>query len=346
MDNFSSLLEKIVLKKDLTTKESFAMMREIFSGMLSPAQIGGFLTALRSKGESADEIAGFVRAMRDSMTKVTASATVVVDTCGTGGDGKGTFNISTAAAFVVAGAGIVVAKHGNRSISSQCGSADVLTAAGIKVDMTKETAERCLNEIGITFLFAPLYHPSMKNVAFVRKELGIRTVFNLLGPLANPASANAQVIGVPRKELVPLIAKVLQKVNSGKKFSGIVVHNSGYDEIVLNGKCVCAEIKNGKVRAFEISAKSFGLKRPQSDALKGGTAEENAGALKAILSIDSHPLKDVVIANAALAIYCAGQLSSHQNETLLDAVERAKKSLASGAALEKLNALVERSQRN
>jgi anthranilate phosphoribosyltransferase len=299
--------------------------------------------------------------MREVMQKISARFPVVVDTCGTGGDGKQTFNISTAAAFVAAGAGLSVAKHGNRSISSRCGSADVLEALGVKTDMSKETAERCLNTIGMTFLFAPLYHPAMKHVAGIRKELGIRTIFNLLGPLLNPASANAQVIGVPRKELIPLISKVLQKLNHGKPSCAMVVHESGHDELVLSGKADGAEIFKNKIRAVSLTPKTFGLKKIRSSLLNGGDAAQNAQILKDLLTRYDHPLRDIVVANAALAMVCAqrvqglvgaGFMPASQvlgnapikgaaTRSIKDAVQLARESILSGAALKKLNDLAE-----
>lgn len=348
MHSFPILIEKLLAKTTLSTDESFFAMREILLGKILPTQVASFLTALRSKGESVDEIVGFVRAMRESMSTISCSASVVVDTCGTGGDIKGTFNISTAAAFVVAGAGLAVAKHGNRSVSSQCGSADVLESAGVKIDMSKEIAERCLNEIGITFLFAPLYHPAMKNVAPIRKELGIRTVFNLLGPLVNPAHANVQVIGMPKKELVPLMGKVLLKLSDHKKYCATVIHESGYDEVVLLGKCYSADVLNHKMRLFTLTPKNFGMKKSKSELLKGSDAFANANLLRAILSGQNRDLDDVVIANASLALFCAEKLlrSPIKRESFTNAVKKARESLQSGAAMEKLNQLVEWSHKN
>src|SRR3989344_3068610 len=223
MNHFSSLIEQLLSGSHLTEGNAFSAMQSILQGQVTQVQMAGVLTALRSKKENPYEIIGFVKAMRESMVKITPRVPLVLDTCGTGGDGKGTFNISTAAAFVVAGAGIPVAKHGNRSISSFCGSADVLEAMGVKIDMIGEQAEKCLSEAGIFFLFAPLYPPAMKHAAPVRKELGIRTIFNILGPLANPAGAAAQVIGVPKQNLVGVLAKTIQKLNPKEGTCSIVV---------------------------------------------------------------------------------------------------------------------------
>ena len=347
MIDFPSILEKLIARKDLSAGEARAAMIEILSGAVPQTRIAAFLVALRSKGESARELAGFVRAMRESMSKVASDHAVIADTCGTGGDGKGTFNISTAAAFVAAGAEVPVAKHGNRSISSACGSADVLEALGVKVDMSKEVSEACLKDVGITFLFAPLYHPAMKNVGPVRKELGIRTVFNFLGPLANPAGARAQVIGVPRKEFVPLIAKTLNELNGRGNSTAIVVHEDGHDEIVLSGKSVVAEVHGGKIKTTSLSPKDFGLPKAKPGILKGGDARTNAAILKDLLANPQHPLADIVIANASLAIYCAektGRKKPPPDAKLRkESVERARVSLKSGAAAKKLALLVARS---
>ncbi len=341
--NFTQTLEKIILREDLSEGEAFGLMKEILSGTVPPAQIAAALAALRSKEETVDEIVGFATAMRESMTKVQAGSEIVVDTCGTGGDSKGTFNISTAAAFVVAGAGYKVAKHGNRSISSVCGSADVLEASGVKIDVPKETAEKLLREVGIAFLFAPLYHPAMKNVAAVRSELGVRTVFNILGPLANPSGANAQVIGVAKKELVPLLAKVLQKLNRGKNSAATIVHEDGHDEIILTGKGLVAEVHRNKVKSLRLSPKDLGLKTHSFHAARGGDAKENARILLELLSGRMPGMEEVVIANAALAIFTAEKLSSGKL-TKKKAAEKARESISSGRARQKLEQLIQRSR--
>lgn len=352
MTDFPNLLEKIVAGKNLSEEEAKSVAKEILSGTLPQNQIAGFLTAMRGKGEAIDEIVGFVKAMREAMTQVNSSHSLIVDTCGTGGDRKGTFNISTAAAFVVAGAGYAVAKHGNRSVSSSCGSADVLQALGVKIDMSQEAAERCLNEIGITFLFAPLYHPAMKNVAPVRKELGIRTIFNLLGPLVNPANANVQVIGVARAEFVGRISKVLAQLSKNRKVSTFcaVIHESGYDELVLQGRANIAEVQATKIRAFSLFPKEFGLKKSLSANIAGGDVSTNVKILKEVLENRNHSLCDVVVANAALAIYLAEKMSGSasgksRKELLLHAAAKARESLQSGKAWQKLNALIELSQK-
>lgn len=340
--NFAAVLEKLIAGGSLREEEALQAMREILAGGVPAVQIAAFLAALRAKGETAEEIAGFVRAMRATMTPVSSSASVVLDTCGTGGDNKGTFNISTAAAFTAAACGVTVAKHGNRSISSACGSADVLEAAGVKVDVPRETAERCLESVGIAFLFAPRYHPAMKVVTPVRRELGVRTVFNFLGPLANPAGANAQVIGVPRADLLPLFAKILLKL--GTQGCAVVVHEAGYDEIVLSGRAQVREVYHGRISSKTLSPADFGLKKIHPNLLCGGDAKYNAQVLRQILSGDGHPLEDVVVANAALAVSCARKAERFKGKgpevpSLREAAGLARKALRDGAALKKLDEL-------
>ncbi|MBI2119635.1 MAG: anthranilate phosphoribosyltransferase [Elusimicrobia bacterium] len=345
MNSFSLLIEHLLSGSHLSESHAFSAMQSILKGQLTQVQIAGFLTALRSKKESPYEIIGYVKAMRESMIKITPKVPLVLDTCGTGGDGKGTFNISTAAAFVVAGAGVAVAKHGNRSVSSSCGSADVLEALGIKIDCSKEQAEKCLNEIGISFLFAPLYHPAMKNVAPVRKELGIRTIFNTLGPLVNPASPNAQIIGVANRNIQATLGAALRKSNLVENKSIWVIHDSGYDEIILSEKGLGLEIRGKKLTGKTLSASEFGLQPVKLEDLEGGDAKKNAELLKNILSGLKHPLKNVILANAACALFCADQISKNQYKNLKDAVSQARDSLEKGAALKKLGDLIEWSNR-
>src|SRR3989338_134000 len=345
MNHFSSLIEQLLSGSHLTEGNAFSAMQSILQGQVTQVQMAGFLTALRSKKENPYEIIGFVKAMRESMVKITPRVPLVLDTCGTGGDGKGTFNISTAAAFVVAGAGVPVAKHGNRSVSSSCGSADVLEALGIKIDCSKEQAEKCLNEIGISFLFAPLYHPAIKNVAPVRKELGIRTIFNILGPLVNPASPNAQIIGVANKNIQTTLGIALRKSNLVENKIIWIIHDSGYDEIILSEKGFGLEIRGKKLTGKTLTASEFGLQIIDPKDLGGGDAKKNAELLKNILSGLKHPLKNVILANAACALFCADQISINQYKTLKDAVSHAKESLEKGAALKKLENLIEWSNR-
>ena len=252
-----------------------------WKGRATPAQFGAFVTALRLKGETVEEIAGLARTMRAKALRVSISEPVV-DTCGTGGDGKGTFNISTTAAFVVAACGLKVAKHGNRAMSSQCGSADVLEALGVKIDLNPEQVQKCLEKVGIGFMLAPVFHPAMKYAAAPRKEVGIRTVFNILGPLTNPAGARAQVLGVPEKSLTEKMATVLKMLDCQH---ALVVHGEdGLDEITITGKTFVSELKKGSIKNYEVTPEEFGLPRAKPDSLKGGTAKDNADLLRSILS--------------------------------------------------------------
>jgi len=343
--NIKPVLEKLISRENLSEIEAYLVMKEILSGKVSQSQIASLLTGLRMKGESTDEIVGFIKAMRESMTRIKRTHNVIVDSCGTGGDSKRTFNISTASAFVVAGAGIAVAKHGNRSVTSFCGSADVLESYGVRIMMSKEQAEKCLKEIGITFLFAPLYHPAMKSVAAVRKELGIRTVFNLLGPLLNPAGVDAQVIGVARKEFVPQFAAICNKLNQDKNQTQTIVHEQGYDEIVLQGKSVVIEVTQYKSKFYSVSPKRFGLEKVKPREILGGNADQNAKQLKRILSGKEKPLEDVVVANAALLIKTAHRARAlavgrpNKALKLSRAVQIAQESIRSGSALKKLDDL-------
>ncbi|OGR96462.1 MAG: anthranilate phosphoribosyltransferase [Elusimicrobia bacterium RIFCSPLOWO2_01_FULL_64_13] len=344
MADFSRALEDLIARRDLPRDAALGLMAEILSGNVPDARIAAALALLRAKGETPVEIAAFAQALRNSMLPVECGAAVVADTCGTGGDGKRTFNISTAAAFAAAGAGVTVAKHGNRSVTSACGSADVLEAAGVRIDPPKESAERCLKEIGIAFLYAPLYHPAMKHAAAARKALGLRTVFNLLGPLANPARANAQVIGVPKKELLPVMAKALLDLSRGRKGAFILVHESGYDEVVLRGTARMTCVWNGKVRSFGLTPKDFGLGKTRPEDLAGGNAMENARTLREVLSGGRHPLRDVAAANAALALWAAdlaaGRAKTPDLKSLRAAAVRAARSLDEGRALKKLDDLI------
>jgi anthranilate phosphoribosyltransferase len=334
-----SALVKLADKKDLTFDETREAVGDIFSGGASPVLVAGFLTALRMKGETADEIAGAAQAMRSAATRLTLPGVpVVVDTCGTGGDKQGSFNISTAAAFVVAGAGFVVAKHGNRSISSSCGSADVLEALGVRVDPGVETVVRCLKGAGIGFLFAPAFHPAMKHAMPVRRELGLRTVFNLLGPLTNPAGANAQVIGVFSDKMVEVVAKVLIRLGTRH---GLVVHGAGHDEITLFGKTHVAEIREGRLKRRVWTAADFGFRRHNAAALRGGTKDENAALIRRVLAGEPGPQRDAVVANAAAALWVAGRVAGRNDlSTLKQARAAAERSIDSGAAKEKLERLV------
>ncbi len=326
-------LEKILTGQGLTEQEMIAVMQAIMEGAVPAAPMAAFLTALRMKGETVEEILGAARVMREKAETVSVDADPVVDTCGTGGDGGQTFNISTAAAFVAAGAGVTVAKHGNRAVSSQSGSADVLKCLGVNVDADKERVETCLRKTGIGFLFAPLMHRAMKHAAAVRKELGIRTLFNLLGPLTNPAGAHAQVVGVfDGKWIVPL-AEVLKALGARQ---ALVVHgDDGLDEISLMSGTRVAELKDGCVREYAVSPEDFGFKRCSPLLVRGGMPEENAAIVRAVLEGRPGPHLDIVLVNAGAAIFVSGKADS-----LLAGVEAARESVLSGAAQKKLEDLI------
>ena len=338
-----SFVARLVEKKDLTFEEARASVAEIFSGTVPPSLVAGFLIALRMKGETVDEIAGAAEAVRGAAARIhLPDVHGILDTCGTGGDRKGSFNISTAAAFVVAGAGFTVAKHGNRSISSACGSADVLEALGVKIDPPAAVVERCLKEIGIGFLFAPAFHPAMKHAMPVRRELGIRTVFNLLGPLTNPAGANAQVIGVFSDKMVEVIAQALVRLGTRH---AMVVHGAGHDEITLFGKTRVVEIVEGRLRGRWVTPADFGLKRQSPRDLRGGDKEENAGIIRRILAGEAGAQRDAVVANAAAALLVANRAAGRRDVTTLKhARGMAEQSINSGAAKGKLDQLVAMSQ--
>jgi anthranilate phosphoribosyltransferase len=326
----------LVSGHSLSADDTAQVMEEIMQGEATPAQFGAFVTALRLKGETVDEIVGLARTMKARAIPVIIDEPVV-DTCGTGGDGSQTFNISTTAAFVAAGAGLKVAKHGNRAMSSQCGSADVLEALGIKIDLTAEQVQTCLQEAGIGFMFAPSFHPAMKYAAVPRREIGIRTVFNILGPLTNPAGAKAQVLGVADDSLVEKMALALQYLGCNH---ALVVHGEdGLDEITTGGKTHVCEVKGGHMVNYVISPEKIGLIQSNSDSLKGGIAKENAEMLRNILKGTPGPQRDAVLMNAAAVL-----LAGDKVETLQRGVELAQNTIDSGQALKKLEQLIELSQ--
>jgi anthranilate phosphoribosyltransferase len=329
-------IANLISGNSLTMGEAAQVMEEIMGGEVTPAQFGAFVTALRLKGETADEIAGLASVMRSKAIRVT-TADPVIDVVGTGGDGSNSFNISTTAAFVVAGAGLKVAKHGNRAMSSQCGSADVLEALGVKLELTAEQVQRCLEEAGIGFMFAPSFHPAMKYAAAPRREIGIRTVFNILGPLTNPADAKTYLLGVADVSLVEKLALVLQSLDC---HHALVVHGEdGLDEITISGKTQVCELKEGSINSYAISPEEFGLSRASLESLKGGTVDENAALLRSILSGNPGPQRDAVILNAAAALV-AGDMAS----SLQQGVGLAQKAIDSGQALAKLDQLAKLSQ--
>ena len=327
---FQKFLHILVSGKELSEEEMMGAMTEIMDGKVGDTQLAAFLTALQFKNVTVSEIVGAARVMRDKAEKVNAKDSV--DTCGTGGDGADTFNISTTVAFVVAGAGVRVAKHGNRAVSSKSGSADVLKYLGVNIDASLPTVERCIEEVGIGFLFAPLMHKAMKHAAAVRKELGFRTIFNLLGPLTNPANAHAQVLGVFDSKWVTPLAEVLRELGSRH---ALVVHGfDGLDEITLTGETQIAELKNGKVNNFSFDPKEFGYSLCSVADLKGAEPETNAEIMREILNGSSGPKTDIVVLNAAAAIYVGGKADSIEKGILV-----AKNSIESGAALKKLEEL-------
>ncbi len=314
----------LVAGKSLSMDEAVAAMDEIMSGEATPAQVGAFITALRMKGETVDEIAGLARVMRDKSLKVDF-AEPTVDTCGTGGDSLGTFNISTAAALVVAGAGPKVAKHGNRAMTSHCGSADVLEALGVKIDLGPKGVRICLEQAGIGFMFAQVFHPAMKHAAGPRREIGIRSVFNFLGPLTNPAGAQAQVIGVSDASFAPRMAEVLLKL--GARHALITHGREGLDEISISGETDIWEVKDGGVTSFSVTPEQFGIQPAGIADIKGGSAEDNAAIIRAVLGGETGPRRDVVVLNAAAGLV-AGDLAAN----LADGIQLAARAIDSGGA--------------
>jgi anthranilate phosphoribosyltransferase len=326
-------IAKLAERTSLSEKEAEEVMLEIMGGQATPAQIAAYLMGLRIKGETVEEIAGSARAMRDKATRIRVADPLVVDTCGTGGDRAHTFNISTTAAFVVAGGGLTVAKHGNRSVSSKSGSADVLVALGVKIDLPTERIEDCVNEVGIGFLFAPLFHGAMKHCAAPRQEMGVRTLLNILGPLTNPAGAAIQVLGVYDGNLTEVMAKVL--VHLGTQHCFVVHGMDGLDEITLTDRTRVSEGKAGVVSSYFIEPDEFGLHRVRLKELTGGTAGENAQITRDILRGRKGPKRDIVCLNAAPAFVAAGKV-----RTLKDGFVLANKVVDSGAAMEKLERLI------
>ncbi|HEY6328755.1 MAG TPA: anthranilate phosphoribosyltransferase [Blastocatellia bacterium] len=335
-------IKKVVEGNDLTVDESSRVLEAIMSGECTEAQIASLLTALRMKGETVDELTGFARVMRGKATQVrpasiaaASGAQALLDTCGTGGDMSGTFNVSTAAAFVVAGAGVRVAKHGNRSASSRCGSTDVIEALGVRVEITPEQMADSIDAIGIGFLHAPLLHTAMRHVAETRKQMGVRTVFNTLGPLTNPAGASAQLIGVGAAHLTEIVAEVLRNLGTDR---AIVVHGSdGMDEITTTATTRVTELFQGEIRTYFISPGEYGLPLATSDDLRGAdTAPENADLILRILRGEPGPRRDIVLLNAA-----AGLLAASRAADLREGIDAARKSIDSGAALSRLKALIE-----
>jgi anthranilate phosphoribosyltransferase len=331
-DEFRGLIAKVATGAALSREEAARGFERMMSGEATPSQMGGLLMALRVRGETIEEITGAVTAMRDKMLRVTAPAHAI-DVVGTGGDASGSYNISTCAAFIVAGAGVPVAKHGNRALSSRSGAADVLAALGVKIELSPEGVARCIGEAGIGFMFAPAHHPAMKNVGPTRVELGTRTIFNLLGPLSNPAGVKRQMVGVFSRQWIEPLAQVLK--NLGSECVWVVHGSDGLDEITTAGPTAVAALENGAVRTFEITPEDVGLRRVKPEALRGGDAAENAQALLDVLKGRKGPYRDVAILNAAAALVVAGSAKE-----LKAGVALAAKSLDSGEAEGSLGRLI------
>jgi anthranilate phosphoribosyltransferase len=325
-------IAKLVERNDLSEAEAAACMDEMMAGEATPAQFAAFATALRMKGETADEIVGMARVMRDRAGRVDVSGDLL-DTCGTGGDATGSFNVSTCAAFIAAGAGARVAKHGNRAMSSQCGSADVLEALGARIELAPEQVAACIERIGIGFMFAQAFHPAMKHVGPARREIGIRTVFNLLGPVTNPAGANRRVLGVAAPGLTELLAGVLQRLGAER---ALVVHgHDGFDEVSISGPTSITELGPERVRTYEIKPDTAGLQRHDVSQLRGSTPAQNASAMRLVLEGVGGPLRDFSVINAAAALVAWGSAPD-----FAEGARMAAESIDSGAATAKLEAFV------
>jgi anthranilate phosphoribosyltransferase len=331
-DDFRGVLAKVATGTTLTQEEAALAFNRMMSGEATPSQMGALLMALRVRGETVDEITGAVTTMRAKMLKVVAPANAI-DVVGTGGDASGSFNISTCTGFIVAGAGVPVAKHGNRALSSRSGAADVLGALGVKIELSSEHISHCIKEAGIGFMFAPAHHPAMKNVGPTRVELGTRTIFNLLGPLSNPAGVKRQMIGAFSRQWIEPMAQVLK--NLGSECVWVAHGSDGLDEITTSGPTYVAALENGKVRTFEISPEDIGLPRAKPEALRGGDAETNATALLGVLKGNKSAFRDIAIFNAAASLVVAGRAKD-----LKEGAALAAKSLDSGEAEGRLDRLI------
>jgi anthranilate phosphoribosyltransferase len=335
--DMQAAIRAVTERRDLTGAEMQAVMRTIMGGEATPAQIGGFLVGLRMKGETVDEIAAAAMVMRELATKVPVNPDHVVDVVGTGGDGINTFNISTASCFVAAAAGAKVAKHGNRSVSSKSGSADVLEAAGVNLELTPDQVARCINEAGVGFMFAPKHHAAMKHAIGPRREMGVRTIFNLLGPLTNPAGARRQLLGVFHMRWVEPLANVLRKLGSEHV---MVVHaEDGMDEISIGAPTRVAEVRNGEIKVYTIAPEQFGVARADIGLLRVADAKGSLAMIESVLDARPGPALDIVALNAGAAIYVAGLVESMQQ-----GIDKARDIIASGAARQKLAALVQLSK--
>ena len=332
MDDLKSIIGKVATGATLSREEAVCAFDSMMSGEATPSQMGGLLMALRVRGETVDEITGAVSAMRAKMLQVTAPPDAV-DIVGTGGDGSGSVNVSTCASFIVAGAGVPIAKHGNRALSSRSGAADVLSSLGVKIDLKPEQVGRCVKEAGIGFMFAPAHHPAMKNVGPTRVELATRTIFNLLGPLSNPAGVRRQMVGVFSRQWVQPLAQVLK--NLGAESVWVVHGSDGLDEITLTGPTFVAALENGGIRSFEVAPEDAGLARVGGEALRGGDADANAVALRGVLNGEPSAYRDVALLNAAAALIVAGRAT-----TLKEGIAIGMQSIDSGAAAARLRDLI------
>ena len=331
---FPALIEKLRRQEDLTIAEAAEAMAVIMKGEAAAAQIAGLLVGLSMKGERPEELVGFAQTMRANALQITPPPGPVFDTCGTGGDRSGTFNISTAAAIVLAACGMRIAKHGNRSVSSQCGSADVLEALGVNIAAAPAVVEQCLKDVGVAFLFAPTFHPATKHAGQARKDLGVRTAFNLLGPLTNPARPTRQIVGVPRPELTELLARSLSLLGSERAW---VVHGAdGLDELSTTGYTKVSECRGHAVQTFYVHPADFGLAKATPESLKGGDAKKNAGIVQAVLKGDKGAARDVVLLNAGAALFVAGQA-----DTVKAGIAKAAEAIDSGSAMQVLSRLVD-----
>jgi anthranilate phosphoribosyltransferase len=332
MDDLKSIIGKVATGASLSREEAASAFDSMMSGEATPSQMGGLLMALRVRGETVDEITGAVSAMRSKMLRVSAPDNAV-DIVGTGGDGSGSVNVSTCASFIVAGAGVPVAKHGNRALSSRSGAADVLASLGVRIDLSPDQVGRCVKEAGIGFMFAPAHHPAMKNVGPTRVELATRTIFNLLGPLSNPAGVRRQMVGVFSRQWVQPLAQVLK--NLGAESVWVVHGSDGLDEVTLTGPTAVAALEGGEIRTFEVTPEEAGLSRVSGDSLKGGDPDANARALQNVLNGKPSAYRDVALLNAAAALIVAARA-----ETLKDGVAMAAEALDSGAAAARLKQLI------
>ena len=330
-------IDTVVSGQSLSMEDASLVMREIMEGEATPAQLGAFLTALALKGETTQEIAGMAKVMREMALQVKVDGELI-DTVGTGGDGKNTFNISTATAFVAAGAGLKVAKHGNRAASGSCGSADVLEALGVQIELSPEAVAQCVNEVGVGFMFAPAFHPAMRYAGPVRREIGIRTVFNILGPLTNPAGAQTQLLGVAFPELGGIMAEVLGFLGS---HHAMIVHgHGGLDEISLSGDTSVWEVRGGEVEEWTLHVEDTGLPKTPIEAIRGGTKEENAATMRRVFQGEQGPVRDMVLLNSAGVL-----MVGDKAESIRKGVEMSAGIIDSGAALAKLDQMIEVTQR-